>query len=94
MLAGMATVLSDEKAKKNLARNLDRLMEEHMFEGRRVSNALLAATIGVSAMTITYYLQGERMAGSGPLARMAEFFGVSTDFLLSKPKKKNSRKSA
>jgi transcriptional regulator with XRE-family HTH domain len=85
----MSNVLTDEEARKYLAEHLRRLLDEH-----GVTQCALAKAVKVSNMTVTYWIQGERMAGSGPLARLAEYFGVSTDFLLSKPTRKISRVSA
>jgi transcriptional regulator with XRE-family HTH domain len=85
----MSTVLTNDEAKEYLAAHLQRLLEE-----KGVSQAALARAIDVTPMTISHYLAATVMAGSGPLARMAEFFGVSTDYLVSKPRYKKSQKSA
>lgn len=82
-------MLTDDDAKTHLAENLRRLLDE-----TKTSQTALAQAVDVSNMSITFYLQGVRMAGAGPLARIAEFFGVSTDFLLAKPTRKKSQKSA
>lgn len=85
----MSNVITDDDAKRHLAEHLKQLLAE-----KQVTQTALAQAIDVSNMTVTYWLHGQRMAGSGPLARMAEFFGVSADFLLAKPTRKKSRKSA
>lgn len=85
----MATVITDDDARQNVAENLRRLMVD-----RGVTQKEVAENTDISQMAISYYLKAERMAGGGPLARLAEFFQVSIDSLLEKPGKKISRKSA
>ncbi len=85
----MSTVLTNDEAKEFLAAHLERLIEE-----KKVSQAALARAIDVTPMTISHYLAGTIMAGAGPLARMAEFFGVSVDYLVSRPRYKKSQKTA
>jgi transcriptional regulator with XRE-family HTH domain len=85
----MSTVLQDDDAKQNVAENLRTLMAETGVTQKEISEAT-----EISPMSISYYLKAERMAGGGPLARLAEYFGVSVDYLLKKPTRKKSQKSA
>lgn len=87
-LGGMNSVISDEQTKKNVAANLTRLLSE-----TGVSRRTVATKTGESHTAIADYAKGVKMPGAGPLARLAEFFKVSTDFLLSSPKK-SSKKTA
>jgi transcriptional regulator with XRE-family HTH domain len=84
----MSTVLSDDAAKKNVAANLSRLILDHKTSRRGVAKAT-----GESHTIISQYAAGHKLPGSGALARLAEFFGVSTDYLLSTPKR-NRKQSA
>jgi transcriptional regulator with XRE-family HTH domain len=85
----MSTVLQDDEAKQNVADNLRVLMAEKGVTQKETSEAT-----DIAPMSISYYLRAERMAGGGPLARLAEFFGVSVDYLLEKHARKKSQKSA
>jgi transcriptional regulator with XRE-family HTH domain len=84
----MSIVLTDEQAKRNVAANLTRLLGEAGVSRRKV-----AEETGESHTAIADYAKGAKMPGAGPLARLAEFFSVSTDFLLSSPKTSGKRAS-
>lgn len=73
----MSTVLSDDEARRNVGANLSRLMGE-----RELSTYKVAEAIGSSHTIINQYARGLKLPGSGALARLAEFFGVSTDWFL------------
>jgi transcriptional regulator with XRE-family HTH domain len=49
---------------------------------RNLSQKNLAAALGMAPSTLGNYIRNEREADHGTLIRFAEFFGVSTDYLL------------
>jgi len=73
----MSTVLTDEQATQNLSANIQKLLAD-----RKMSQAELARATGESEMNISRYVRGSNVPGVGALARLAEVFGVPTDFLL------------
>lgn len=73
-------MLTDEDAKRNLAGNLQRLMEN-----RGINQSDLARLTGEPVMTISRAFRGENMPRASVLARIAEAMDVSIDRLLGKP---------
>lgn len=65
-----------------LPETLRRLMVRHPHTGQRTTQKELAAYVGVRPQTLSLYVCGKTM----PLARhclaMADYFGVSVDYLL------------
>lgn len=51
-------------------------------EEKKLSQAAAAAEIGITSRTYQRYEAGEREPVVSTLIRMAEFFGVSTDYLV------------
>lgn len=47
-----------------------------------ISGRTLSELIGLSNGTVSRYERGEREPGARVIVRLAEFFGVSTDYLL------------
>lgn len=70
-------MLQDGEAKKNVSANLSRLMAE-----REISCYTVAEAIDASHTIVYQYARGLKLPGAVALARLAEFFGVSTDYLL------------
>ena len=62
---------------KSFVERLARLLKE-----RGVRQNALAAGVGLSPAAINKYVQGNAMPGSVELGNIAEFFGVTTDWLL------------
>lgn len=60
------------------AENLDALM----FDNGRMNGKQLASAIGVSAPTVTQYLQMKHVPSVKNLLLLADYFHCSTDFLL------------
>jgi transcriptional regulator with XRE-family HTH domain len=79
---GMATVISNEKALENAARNMRSLLEKSGMSLRE-----LARTTGDSPMTLSNILNAKHVPGVSVLARVAEAFGVTIDDLLKSPDK-------
>ena len=51
-------------------------------EGKNVSQKELAQAIGVSDVMISLYEQGKKYPSLSTIVRIAEYFNVSTDYLL------------
>ena len=73
-------MLTDEDAKRNLAANLQRLMEN-----RLINQSQLARLTGEPVMTISRAFRGEHMPRASVLDRIAEAMDVSIDRLLGRP---------
>lgn len=58
------------------------LMDKNPKTGRTVTQKELAETVGVRAQTISLYINGNTQPTPETLVKMAEFFGVSVDYLL------------
>ncbi|MBX9790153.1 MAG: helix-turn-helix transcriptional regulator [Pirellulales bacterium] len=82
-------MITDAKAKANIAANVQRLMEMHGF-----TQAQLAEATGETQGAISKVLNGHHMPGAGFLARLAEALDYSTDKLLAKPPTEARRQSA
>jgi transcriptional regulator with XRE-family HTH domain len=87
----MQDVISDEKAKANIAANVRRLRGDRSFG--EVARACCTKDWHAYPATIQQIESGRFMPGSGLLARVAEALGVTANDLLSDPPKKNGRKS-
>lgn len=81
-------LLSDDQAKARLAENVRRLLDE-----RNWSQAELARATGENDVRVSALLHEEQMAGAGFIARIAEVFSVSIDYLFA-PSREISRESA
>ena len=64
---------------KNLASRLRLLRKE-----RHMTQEEVASALALQRSTYAYYETGRTMPKLGNLIRMAEFFGVTTDFLIGK----------
>ena len=51
-------------------------------EGKHVSQSVAADAVGISLRTYRRYENGEREATVSTLIRMADYFGVSIDYLV------------
>lgn len=67
----------NEKHNSPFATNMRILMKE-----RRITQAMLADEIGRTRQTVCQYVNGDSEPGYGTLAKIADFFSVSIDFLL------------
>lgn len=65
----------------NFIKNLSALLEE-----KNITQRELAEKINVTEVTISRYLSGERSPRIEIVSKIAEFFGVSIDYLLGKQK--------
>lgn len=64
------------------ALQLRRLMDKSPKTGRSVTQKELGEAVGVRAQTISLYINGNTQPAPDTLVKMAEFFGVSVDYLL------------
>jgi transcriptional regulator with XRE-family HTH domain len=84
----MSTVVTNDEAKRYISHHLRRLWTEAGEPSLRE----IGESTGESHAAIGQYLNGEKMAGAGPLKRLAEFFSIRldrtilVDELLSRPK--------
>jgi len=88
-------VITKSQARKNLSANLNRLIRL-----RKVKQADIAKAIKVNGeemqtvrQRVYRYVHGLSDVVGDDLANMAEFFGVTADFLLSGRSQKNSRRA-
>ena len=51
-------------------------------EDRDLTQAQLGAAIGIPQRTLSYYENGQRMLPTEVLSAIADFFGVSVDYIL------------
>lgn len=58
------------------------LEECHPVDGRTTTHKALAAAVGVRPQTISLYSTGETQPTSDSLLKIAQYFGVSVDYLL------------
>ena len=58
------------------------LEERHPVDGRTTTHKALAAAVGVRPQTISLYSTGETQPTSDSLLKIARYFGVSVDYLL------------
>jgi transcriptional regulator with XRE-family HTH domain len=76
----MSDVISDDRAKLNIAGNVRRLLRD-----REWTQAELATKTREQQATISRIVNGLHIPGAGVLARIAEAFDVSADRLLAEP---------
>ena len=80
----MATVISDDQAKKNIAANIRRLLAARGWTQTDLSEAAHE-----NKMTISNVCTGKHVPGAGLLARIAEALDVSIDRLVDSPPEKS-----
>ena len=80
----MATVISDEQAKQNVAANVLRLLA-----ARGWTQTDLAEAAHENKMMISRICRAEHVAGVGLLSRIAEALDVSIDRLVDSPPEKS-----
>jgi transcriptional regulator with XRE-family HTH domain len=76
----MSDVISDDRAKRNIAANVRRLLQD-----RQWTQAELATKTQEKQATISRIVNGLHVPGAGVVARIAEAFDVSADRLLAEP---------
>lgn len=82
-------MIDDEEGKKNIAKNLSKILEE-----RGMSQRALATATGDSPMRISHYVLGKTQPVATALSRIAEALGVSMESLVygeQKTKRKNCK---
>jgi transcriptional regulator with XRE-family HTH domain len=85
----MATVVTNEDARINIAENLQRLLSALGWK-----QADLARATGESEMTISHMVRGARLPSAALLARVAEALQTSSEHLLTPHREKLPEKSA
>ncbi|MBR7149477.1 MAG: helix-turn-helix transcriptional regulator [Oscillospiraceae bacterium] len=76
-------MMENAREVKTFAKRLQNLREK-----RRISRCVLSELCGLSKNQISRYERGEQMPNADALCALAEFFGVSTDYLLCRDKEK------
>lgn len=79
----------NDKANAPLATNLRTLLEYSKERNGKTTQQQLAQFLGVSKQAVSLYCKGESLPNCYQLLRIAEFFGVSTDYLLTGIKPEN-----
>ncbi len=92
---GTYTTVFSEKYDEAFPSILRDFMGRHPITRKRVTQKELAEYLGLSPQTISFYTTGERTPNLQTLIKLAEFFGVSVDYLLTgkKPENKNIRET-
>lgn len=72
-----------KKREYRFAETLKTLLARHPVTGKRVTYTELAEAIGIRQQTVSLYASGETAPSAKHLLEIADFFGVSTDYLLS-----------
>ena len=63
-----------------------------MRKQKRMSQTELAKSAGVSQTTVTAWETGKAEPSSSAVARLADIFNVTTDYLLGRPNKQETKK--
>lgn len=71
-----------ENYNKPLAVHLRQLIDEKKVDGKKLTMLQLSKAVGVSRQAINSYTLGESVPDANNLAKLAQFFNVSTDYLL------------
>ena len=72
----------ENKREYKLPETLRRLMASHPHTGKRTTQKELAAHIGVRSQTLSLYVCGQTAPNAESCLAMANYFGVSVDYLL------------
>lgn len=70
------------KREYRFAETLKALFARHPVTGKKVTYTELAKAIGIRQQTVSLYASGETVPTAKLLLEIADFFGVSTDYLL------------
>lgn len=81
-------VVTDDEAKRNIARNMARL------RGTKITYSDLARKAGTFPANISKIEKGEHMPGAALLSRIAEALGVTADHLMRHGNDRNSRRAS
>jgi transcriptional regulator with XRE-family HTH domain len=91
----MSTVITKDQARRNLSTNLQYLLRARKLRQADVVKAIRAE--GEETQNVRQrvyrYVHGMSDVVGDDLANIAEFFSVSTDYLLSARRQKNSRQA-
>ncbi len=71
------------------ATSIRELMLTHPKTGKKTSPSTLASVLGTSTQTISYYINGKRKPSYDNILALADYFGVSTDYLIRGVSSKN-----
>lgn len=73
---------TNDKYNARFASTLREFMETHPDTGAKTTQKNLADYLGVRPQTVSYYCTGESLPNCEQLLRIADFFGVTCDFLM------------
>ncbi|MCW1941717.1 helix-turn-helix domain-containing protein [Bacillus anthracis] len=62
--------------------NVDREKIKELRKNSKITQEQLGNAIGVSKMAISYFEKGKKSPGRESLEKIADYFGVTTDYLL------------
>ena len=72
----------EKKREYRLPETLRRLMEKHPQTGEKITQKELAKSIGIRPQTVSQYIYGLTVPTAKNCLAIADYFGVSADFLL------------
>lgn len=72
----------EKKREYRLPETLRQLMAKHPLTGEKTAQKELAEALGVRPQTVSLYVCGETMPTAKNCLAIADYFGVSADFLL------------
>lgn len=80
---------SPDKYNALFATSLRNFMEAHPDTGEKTTQKALADYLGVRPQTVSYYCTGESLPNCEQLLSIADFFGVTCDFLMTERRTEN-----
>lgn len=72
----------EKKREYKLPETLRQLMKHHPKTHKEVTQKELAAAIGIRPQTVAEYMKGKTQPSAEKVLKIADFFGVSADYLL------------
>lgn len=72
----------ENKRKYKLSETLRQLMRKHPLTGKKTTQKELAKYVGIRPQTVSQYIYGETAPTAKHCLAIADFFGVSADYLL------------
>ena len=71
-----------KKREYRLPETLQKLMKRHPYTGKPTTQKELAAYLGIRQQSLSLHIKGRTMPTPDKVLAMADYFGVSADFLL------------
>lgn len=72
----------ENKREYKLPETLRRLLAKHPLTGKKTTQKELAEYVGIRPQTVSQYICGETVPTAKNCLAIADYFGVSTDYLL------------